>query len=640
LRALQAAVDPILQGMIILDDSGRILHANAHACRTLGYSQPEVAGRSIDCLIAVEPGELCKRLRDDSEPRLAGAGAPVDGLHKDGQSIPLTISVSAVRNGDSGWLVVALADGATPRRFEDRLTGAHTQGLGARRLAEMATWLAAAPPDQVDDCIERSLREIASTLNLDRAAVFQQTQDSTVPAPTHLWGFSPDAGPDWLTPASLTWVVSRLKEGETTWFSSLDEVPDRVDRKTLAGAGCRALAAFPIAPNAPAPDGFGALVIGSSAHNQPWCPSTIEDVRLVSLIIGQALAYRRSQADLRRALEETGSLREAAASEQRGSRQGAAERPSDSSFQSLAARRTVALVELVAPTPATVLLLGETGSGKELVAQSIHDLSPRRQRPMIRVSCAAIPSTLIESELFGRERGAYTGALSRQIGRFEAADRSTLFLDEIGELPAEMQVKLLRVLQERVFERLGSSQSIKVDVRIIAATNRNLEKAVEDKAFREDLYYRLNVFPIVVPPLRERVDDIPALVWAFVDELSKSFGKNIESIGHDVMRRLQDYNWPGNIRELRNAVERAVILSTGPRLDIAIPRAAVPRPSRSNFTLEELETEHIRSILESSNWRVRGPGGAAARLGLKPTTLESRMARLRIKRADGGVRVA
>ena len=361
----------------------------------------------------------------------------------------------------------------------------------------------------------------------------------------------------------------------------------------------------------------------------------------MALIIGQALGRQRSQTVLQRALDQTGSLREAVASQQRTARQGGLRRPSGASpHESAAAQRTLGQVELVAPTPATVLLLGETGSGKEVIAQSIHDLSPRRQRQMIRVSCAAIPSALIESELFGRERGAYTGALSRQIGRFEAADRSTLFLDEIGDLPAEMQIKLLRVLQEHVFERLGSSHPIKVDVRIIAATNRNLEKAVEDKSFREDLYYRLNVFPIVVPPLRERVEDIPALVWGFVDEFAKSFGRKIESIGQDAMQRLQAYSWPGNIRELRNVVERAVIVSTGPRLEIPMPTPAIPRVSKSNLTLVELEAEHIRSVLESSNWRVRGPGGAAARLGLKPTTLESRMARLGIRRGAAQIRVA
>jgi transcriptional regulator with GAF, ATPase, and Fis domain len=251
---------------------------------------------------------------------------------------------------------------------------------------------------------------------------------------------------------------------------------------------------------------------------------------------------------------------------------------------------------------------------------------------MIRVSCAAIPSALIESELFGRERGAYTGALTRQIGRFETANQSTLFLDEIGELSVEVQVKLLRVLEERMIERLGSPQPIKVDVRIIAATNRNLEKAVEDKSFREDLFYRLNVFPIVVPPLRERVEDIPGLVWEFVNEFSKSLGKPIESISKESMRQLQLYPWPGNVRELRNVIERAVIIATGPRLTVAMPQPAVGRQPQASSTLKNLEIEHIRATLMSTNWRIRGPGGAAERLGLKPTTLETRMAKLGVTR--------
>jgi transcriptional regulator with GAF, ATPase, and Fis domain len=297
-----------------------------------------------------------------------------------------------------------------------------------------------------------------------------------------------------------------------------------------------------------------------------------------------------------------------------------------------ALRPALTQIEQVAQTPATVLLLGETGVGKDVFAQAIHELSPRSQRQMIRVSCAAIPSALIESELFGRERGAFTGALTRQIGRFEAAHQSTLFLDEIGDLPAEVQVKLLRVLQERVIERLGSVQPIKVDVRIVAATNRNLEQAVRDKAFREDLFYRLNVFPIVVPPLRERVEDIPALAWEFVDEFSKAFGKPIESISKESMRQFQQYQWPGNVRELRNVIERAMILATGPCLTAQLPESGPVHQSPSGQTLRSLEIDHIRATLETSNWRVRGHGGAAERLGLKPTTLEGRMAKLGLTR--------
>ncbi len=281
-----------------------------------------------------------------------------------------------------------------------------------------------------------------------------------------------------------------------------------------------------------------------------------------------------------------------------------------------------------------MLLLGETGSGKEVMAQAVHDLSPRHQRPMIRVSCAAIPTSLIESELFGRERGAYTGALSRQIGRFEAANQSTIFLDEIGDLPMEVQVKLLRVLQTRVIERLGSTQPVKVDVRIIAATNRNLEDAVRDKTFREDLFYRLNVFPVVVPPLRERIEDIGALVWSFIDEFSSSFGKNIESISKESMRELERYSWPGNVRELRNVIERAVIVATERQLVVAAPRLGERPMPQTAMTLNALEVEHIRAVLKSTSWRVRGSGGAAERLGIKPTTLESRMARLGIARRE------
>jgi formate hydrogenlyase transcriptional activator len=283
----------------------------------------------------------------------------------------------------------------------------------------------------------------------------------------------------------------------------------------------------------------------------------------------------------------------------------------------------------VAATDSTVLLLGETGTGKELFASELHRLSARHSHPMVRVNCAAIPSTLIESELFGRERGAFTGALARQAGRFELANRSTIFLDEIGDLSAEVQVKLLRVLEERQIERLGSPQSIHVDVRIVAATHRDLEQLIARGTFRDDLYYRLNVFPIHVPPLRDRAADIPLLVWCFVDEFAKSFGKRIDAISRDNMAALQHYEWPGNIRELRNVVERAMIVASGPELTIALP--AAPRRV-SNSRLEDVEKDHIRTVVEAARWRIRGVGGAADKLGLKPTTLETRMAKLGIIR--------
>jgi formate hydrogenlyase transcriptional activator len=307
--------------------------------------------------------------------------------------------------------------------------------------------------------------------------------------------------------------------------------------------------------------------------------------------------------------------------------------------RSEAIRGVLEQVRLVAPTGATVLLLGETGVGKEIFAQTIHEASLRRRLPMIRVSCAAIPTALIERELFGHERGAFTDAWSREIGRFEAASGSTLFLDEIGELPLEMQVKLLRVLQERTIERLGGNKSIKVDVRIIAATNRDLEQAVREHTFREDLFYRLNVFPITIPPLRRRADDIPGLTWTFIDDLSPTFGKKIDAISSRSLVELQRYPWPGNVRELRNLIEREIILAKGPTLMPTVPRVAAPAASGSAKLIDR-QIEHIRSVLESCGWRIRGTSGAAQRLGIKPTTLESRMARLGISRNNDASRGA
>jgi len=286
-----------------------------------------------------------------------------------------------------------------------------------------------------------------------------------------------------------------------------------------------------------------------------------------------------------------------------------------------------ALVRQVAGTDSTVLLLGETGTGKELFASLVHDLSSRRTRPMVRVNCAAIPATLIESELFGRERGAFTDALARQIGRFELADRSTIFLDEIGDLPPDVQVKLLRVLEDRQIERLGSPRNIPVDVRIIAATHRRLEQRVADGSFRSDLFYRLNVFPIHVPPLRERTEDIPMLVWHFVREFSEALGKRIDSIAPATMAQLTQHPWPGNVRELRNVVERAMVVASGPQLTIPTPTVVSGDVSRS-AKLADVQKAHIRDVLESVGWRIRGVGGAADRLGVRPTTLETRMMKL------------
>ena len=298
-------------------------------------------------------------------------------------------------------------------------------------------------------------------------------------------------------------------------------------------------------------------------------------------------------------------------------------------------RKVLHQVEQVASTDAMVLILGETGTGKELFARSIHDLSPRKQRPLVKVNCAALPATLIESELFGHEKGSFTGAIARKIGRFELAHGGTIFLDEIGELPLDLQAKLLRVLQEGEFERLGSSQTVKVDVRVIAATNRDLMKMVNEGEFRDDLYYRLSVFPLSLPALRNRNKDIPLLVQWFVNRFTKKLGKRIDLIPQDVMDSLQSYAWPGNIRELENVIERAVILTSGSSLVIQ-DLAGPGQTSRSSepITLENMEKAHITQMLEQTNWLISGDRGAAAILGLHPNTLRSRMQKLGIKRSS------
>jgi formate hydrogenlyase transcriptional activator len=306
---------------------------------------------------------------------------------------------------------------------------------------------------------------------------------------------------------------------------------------------------------------------------------------------------------------------------------------------SAALRRILKQVETVAPTGSTVLIRGETGTGKELIARAMHELSPRKGRTFIKLNCAAIPTGLLESELFGHEKGAFTGAISQKVGRFEVAHQGTLFLDEVGDIPPELQPKLLRVLQEQEFERLGGTKTIKVDVRLVAATHRDLAKMVAEGRFRDDLYYRLNVFPVVLPPLRERRDDIPRLVRHFTQHFARRMGRRIETIPSAVMDALVRYPWPGNVRELQNVIERAVILSPGPSLQVPLNdlEAAGEEPSAPTaaaVTLADAERQHILGALRETGWVVGGPRGAAARLGMKRSLLYWRMKKLGISRSE------
>jgi formate hydrogenlyase transcriptional activator len=637
-RMARLSLDQFPHGLLVLDEEATILGANRQAESIFAYSAAELIGLPVKHLLPEQSHLAHAELRTEfwsaRESRTLGPDRTIGGVRNDGVIVPLEIGFSVVVEDNSRYIVASIVDITERVNHEARVAAETDERVGFQRLVgDIAARFGSVELDELDHAIRESLRDIGVSLQLDLAILWRKNAAHGTVVPTHHWVRPPNAPPEPLPIGSIPFVISRLLAREPYWFSRTEDVPDLIDRETFQRLGVRSAALIPLA-SADEEDALVSLVVSSTTREQDWAPAIVERLHLVAGVIGQAFARCVSHMQLQKALDEIRQLRDRLAADNVELRREVRTVRTSQAIvsESAAIQRTLAQVEQVAPTPATVLLLGETGAGKDVIAQAIHDLSPRHQRQMVRVSCAAIPAALIESELFGRERGAYTGALSRQIGRFEAANQSTLFLDEIGELPAEVQVKLLRVLQERVIERLGSTQPVKVDVRIIAATNRNLDEAVRDKAFRQDLFYRLNVFPIVVPPLRERAEDIPGLVWSFIDEFSQSFGKNIESISAESMRDLQRYTWPGNVRELRNLIERAVIIATGRQLVVNAPHSpGLPVPQAA-MTLSELEADHIRAVLDATSWRVRGAGGAAQRLGLKPTTLESRMARLGILR--------
>ena len=429
------------------------------------------------------------------------------------------------------------------------------------------------------------------------------------------------------------WITTRILAGDRVVLSSSDDLPAAAgtDAATFRWLGTKSTVVVPLKGHGGT---LGCLTFATTQRARQWPDALVAKFEKVAQVFAKALARGRTEEQLRTALDDLKRLKDQLQhdnvylqDEIRARRN-----PSQIVGTSAAIRRTLDQVSQVAPTASTVLLLGETGTGKERVAAAIHELSPRRSRPMVKVNCAAIPATLIESELFGREKGAYTGALTRQTGRFDLANGSTIFLDEIGDLPIETQTKLLRVIETREFERLGSPSSIRVDVRIIAATNRDLGQAIREGRFREDLFFRLSVFPISLPALRERSEDIPILAMAIVDELSVSMGRQFDAIPRASLLALQRYHWPGNIRELRNVVERAMITSDGPVLSFELPSVPARRPGSSSHTLKSIERDHVLTVLQQTGWRVRGARGAANILGLPPTTLENRMKRLGIVR--------
>jgi formate hydrogenlyase transcriptional activator len=500
-----------------------------------------------------------------------------------------------------------------------------------RMLADLSARMANVPADRVEAEMQMAQAILRQFLGFDRStfAEFQDDGSLVVLSSTAVEGV--EATPLGPLPTRLGWFIAKLRAGETLALQdpANDLPPEAVgEAEYFQRTGLHSHLSIPLRVGGRI---IGAIAFAAFRETRTWPDDLIARIRLVGEVFAHSIARKREQEKLLAAMEEIRLLKDRLERENSYLKQAVEVRPP----QGLTSRssRFLSVVEEikhVALTSSTVLLLGETGSGKEVLAQAIHDSSARKDRAMIKVNCAALPASLIESELFGREKGAFTGALARQPGRFEIADGSTIFLDEVGELPLELQPKLLRVLQEGEFERLGGSKTIKVDARVIAATNRPLEQAVREGRFRQDLFYRLDVFPIEVPPLRERPEDIPLLSWTFVKEFGNSMGKRIEEIAEDSMSALQDYHWPGNIRELRNVIERAMILSHGPKLYIKLSHTALRAVAvkATAGSLDEAEITIIRQAVEQCNWRIRGTNGAAARLNMKPTTLESRIKKL------------
>jgi formate hydrogenlyase transcriptional activator len=500
-----------------------------------------------------------------------------------------------------------------------------------RMLADLSARMANVLSDRIEPEIQLAQVVLRQFLGFDRStfAEFQDDSSLVVVSSTAVEGVDPTPlGP---LPPQLDWFIAKLRAGETLVIQNpADDLPPEAvgEAEYVQRTGLRSHLSIPLRIGGRV---VGAIAFSAFRETRNWPDDLIARVMLVGEVFAHAIARKRENEKLLAAVAEIRLLKDRLERENSYLKQASQVRP----LQRLSSRspRFLSVVEeikQVALTSSTVLLQGETGSGKEVLAQAIHDSSAQKDRAMIKVNCAALPASLIESELFGREKGAFTGALARQPGRFEIADGSTIFLDEVGELPLELQPKLLRVLQEGEFERLGGSKTIKVEARVIAATNRPLEQAVREGRFRQDLFYRLDVFPIEVPPLRERPEDIPLLSWTFVKEFGNSMGKRIEEIAEDSMNALQDYHWPGNVRELRNVIERAMILSQGPKLYIKLGRTAL-RPVAVNAmagSLDEAEVTIIRQAVERCNWRIRGTNGAAALLNMKPTTLESRIKKL------------
>jgi len=582
--------------------------------------------------------------------RQAGALAGAMWLHRDFGShvegLALSTPSSKVWPEDTVECLGALG-GVLFNAFYRRQAEAETEQSHRLQvvISDVTAKMVCIRNDRMDARIGDALENIGRVSDADLCVfLLSNYPNSDIYDVNHEWFVDAVGGPNFVGVSlddTYPWLTRHLKMRKRIRFDSSDsfalEAPAEVGFFERTGIQTMVWEPFQTA------DGrYGYLGLASVDRGREWSDSTFTQLGFCGNIIGDAIAHQRAHLSLEQAFNEIEGLKERLEVENEMLRQEVEDVYAEDELigKSHVFRVVMRQAEQVAPTDSTVLLLGETGTGKGLLARRIHERSKRSQSPLITVNCAALPTSLIESELFGHEKGAFTGAINKKLGRFELAHGGTIFLDEVGDLPIELQAKLLRVLQDQEFERLGSSTTKTVDVRVIAATNRNLDQLIEQGDFRADLYYRLGVFPIRAPALRERRGDIPLLVWFFISELQHRLGKEIKEISARAMDVLTAYEWPGNVRELKNIIERAMILSPGSGLQLddwfpghrAFTDISLQAHERSGETIEEVERLHIEKVLVACDWKIRGEGGAAEHLGLKRTTLQSRMKKLGIQR--------
>jgi len=599
--------------LLACDSEGLIVDLNSRLLEMFGYNPEELIGEKVEKLMPSRFRGLHVDYRDlyltAPAPRAMDTAREIWGLRRDGSEFAVEVNLSAVKS-DGRRLVLSVIRNKSSRNLAAQQL--LKQAEFERALSELSGRLINLPPELVDGEITKGLETLGDALGWARPGI--------QPFPKRLLS------------GVLPWLTRRILAGEITVISAPEALPEEAhaEREHMKSTGAKSSLIVPLRVGGTL---AGALAYSSFRDPQQWNSVKISRLQAMADLFANALARKQADENLHSAYAEIERLKEQLEQENTYLRQEIKLEYSHKVVvgDSAAIRGVLKKAEQVAGTDSTVLVLGETGTGKELIARTIHEMSGRSKRTMVKTNCAALPATLIESELFGREKGAYTGALAREVGRFELADHSTIFLDEIGELPPEVQSKLLRVLQDGEFERLGSSKTTKVDVRVIAATSRDLPTMVKEGKFRPDLFYRLNVFPIVVPPLRERLEDIPALVWYLLEEVGSRMGRKIEGVQAETITGFQRYNWPGNVRELRNVIERNLILNTGPMFRAEIPEL---EEIRDRTIRRPDEAEYLHNVLQAAKWRIRGKGGAAEILGLKPTTLEARMKKLGLQRRD------